>query len=181
MDSGNDERAGAWRPAAANDLITIRRIADHIHPDLPERPEVFAERLRLFPEGCFVLVQDQQVMGYGLSHPWLLRNIPQLDQLLGSIPRSPECLLIHDVAVLPQARGRRAASKLIDITANLSRKLGIPCLALVSAYNTRLLWAQLGFEVVADGRLTDKLKSYGQTACYMTCRLAPRGLGCAGH
>jgi GNAT superfamily N-acetyltransferase len=180
MDLGNDERVGVWRPAAASDLIEMRRIAEQIHPDLHERPEVFAERLRLFPEGCFVLVRDQQVLGYGLCHPWFLHNIPPLDQLLGSIPRSPECLLIHDVAVLPQARGRRAASRLIEITANLSRRLGIPYMALVSVYDTRVLWARLGFEVVADSTLVDKLKSYGQAARYMICRLAPCGLGCAG-
>jgi ribosomal protein S18 acetylase RimI-like enzyme len=181
MEFDNDERVAAWRPAAASDLIDIQRIADEIHPDLPERPEVFSERLRLFPEGCFVLVQNQQVVGYGLSHPWLLHNIPPLNQLLGSIPRFPECMLIHDVAVLPQARGRRAASKLIGITANLSRSLGIPCMALVSVYNTRILWSRLGFEVVADGALIDKLKSYGQTARYMIFKLAPCGLGCAGN
>jgi GNAT superfamily N-acetyltransferase len=179
MNSGNDD--GAWRPAAASDLIAIQKIADQIHRDLHERPEVFAERLRLFPEGCFVLVQNQQVMGYGLCHPWLLHNIPQLNQLLGSIPRSPDCLLIHDVAVLPQARGRQAASKLIEITADLSRKLGLPCMALVSVYDSRILWARLGFEVVADSARVDKLKSYGQAARYMICRLAPRGLGCAGN
>jgi GNAT superfamily N-acetyltransferase len=181
MDSGNDEKGAAWRSAAAGDLIEIQRIADQIHPGLHERPEVFAERLRLFPEGCFVLTQNHKVMGYGLSHPWFLYNVPPLNQLLGSIPRSPECLLIHDVAVLPQARGRRSAAKLIEITANLSRKLGIPCMALVSVYNTRILWTRLGFEVVADGALIDKLKSYGQAACYMIRRQAPCGLGCADN
>ena len=167
MDSNNHKTAGAWRPAAVNDLIDIQRIGDQIHPDLHERPEVFAERLKLFSEGCFVLVQNEQVVGYGLSHPWFLNSIPPLDQLLGSIPQSPGCLLIHDVAALPQARGHGAAAILIELTAKLARKHGIPCLALVSVYNTRPLWARLGFEVISDSSLTDKLKSYGQTARYM--------------
>src|SRR5262249_26361308 len=25
-----------------------------------------------FPEGCFVLVDNERAVGYGLSHPWLL-------------------------------------------------------------------------------------------------------------
>jgi GNAT superfamily N-acetyltransferase len=179
MDSSPNETAGAWRSAAATDLVDIQRIGDQLHPDLRERPEVFAERLKLFPEGCFALVRDEQVVGYGLSHPWLLNSIPPLNQLLGSIPQSPECLLIHDVAVLPRARGHGAAAALIELTAKLARKRGIPCLALISVYNTRPLWTRLGFEVIADSALMDKLKSYGQTARYMIRRLAaPQGLGC---
>jgi GNAT superfamily N-acetyltransferase len=171
MDSSRNEGAGTWRPAAANDLVDIQRIGDQIHPDLHERPEVFAERLQLSPEGCFALVRNQRVVGYGLSHPWFLYNIPPLNQLLGSIPPSPECLLIHDVAVLPQARGHGAAGILIRLTAKLARKRGIPCLALVSVHDTRPLWTRLGFEVIPDSSLTDKLKSYGQTARYMIRRL----------
>jgi GNAT superfamily N-acetyltransferase len=170
MDSSSNEGAGTWRPAAASDLLDIQRIGDQIHPDLHERPEVFAERLQLFPEGCFALVRNQQVVGYGLSHPWFLNSIPPLNQLLGSIPQSPECLLIHDVAVLPQARGHGAGAILIGLTAELARKRGIPCLALVSVYDTRPLWTRLGFEVISDSPLTDKLKSYGQTARYMIRR-----------
>lgn len=170
MDSSNDETAGAWRPAAATDLVDIQRIGDQIHPDLRERPEVFAERLELFPEGCFALVRNQEVVGYGLSHPWFLNRIPPLNQLLGSIPQSPDCLLIHDVAVLPHARGHGAAGILIELTAKLARMRSIPYLALVSVYDTRPLWTRLGFEVIPDRSLADKLKSYGDTACYMICR-----------
>ncbi|MGY3074279.1 hypothetical protein ACVWZZ_000650 [Bradyrhizobium sp. LM6.10] len=36
-----------WRPARASDLPAISAIAARIHPDLPERPEVFAEKMRL--------------------------------------------------------------------------------------------------------------------------------------
>lgn len=170
MDSSTNGGAGTWRAAVVNDLVDIQRIADKIHPDLRERPEVFAERLRLFPEGCFALVQNQRVVGYGLSHPWVLNSIPPLDELLGGIPPSPECLLIHDVAVLPHARGHGVAGILIGLTAELARKRGIPCLALVSVYGTRALWMRLGFEVISDGSLTHKLKSYGSTARYMIRR-----------
>jgi GNAT superfamily N-acetyltransferase len=167
MDSSRNEGAGSWRPVTTNDLLDIQRIGDKIHPDLHERPEVFAERFRLFPEGCFALVQSQRVVGYGLSHPWFLYDIPPLNQLLGSIPPFPECLLIHDVAVLPQARGHGAAGILIGLTANVARKRGIPRLALVSVYETWPLWTRLGFEVIVDDSLIDKLKSYGQSARYM--------------
>jgi hypothetical protein len=72
-----------WRGATMADLEVIQKIGDEIHINLPERPEVFAEKFNLFPEGCFVLTQNDTVVGYGFSHPWLLRSIPPLDTFLG--------------------------------------------------------------------------------------------------
>jgi GNAT superfamily N-acetyltransferase len=160
-----------WRAATASDLEVIQRIGDEIHVDLPERPEVFTEKFNLFPEGCFALVQDAKVVGYGFSHPWLLKSIPPLDRFLGSLPQSPECLFIHDVVVLQQARGHDAAGDLIEIIARLARQRGIAYLALVSVYNTHPLWARFGFETMTDAALNNKLKSYGNTARYMVRKL----------
>jgi hypothetical protein len=121
-----------WRSAKSDDLEMINRIADMIHVDLPERPEVFAEKLQLFPQGCFALVQNGAVVGYGVSHPWQLNSIPPLDTFLGALPASPECLFIHDVVVLPQARKFGASGELIKLLAGVPRHQGISFLALVS-------------------------------------------------
>jgi GNAT superfamily N-acetyltransferase len=161
----------SWRNAITADLETINRIADEIHVDLPERPEVFAEKFNLFPEGCFVLTQNDAVVGYGVSHPWRLRSIPPLDMFLGMLPPSPECLFIHDVVVLSQARGRGAAGTLVNVIAGLARQRGIPYLALVSVYNTDPLWARFGFQAVTDPALDAKLETYGATARYMIHKL----------
>jgi hypothetical protein len=42
----SDTERPSWRHATGADLDVINRIADAIHVDLPERPEVFAEKLR---------------------------------------------------------------------------------------------------------------------------------------
>jgi hypothetical protein len=86
-----------WRPATTADLPTIQRLSDEMHSSLPERPEVFAEKLALFKRGCFVLTWYEAMVGYNVFYPWVLKNIPPLDSLLGALPRSPECLFIHDV------------------------------------------------------------------------------------
>jgi hypothetical protein len=161
-----------WRPAATGDLDAIQNIGDEIHVTLPERPEVFAEKFKLFPEGCFVLTQTQNVVGYGFSHPWLLKSIPPLDSFLGSLPSHPECLFIHDVVVLPQARRHGASGALVELVTGVARKRNLRLLALVSVYNTHPLWSRFGFEVVTDAALTEKLKSYGDTARYMIRRLS---------
>jgi len=48
----NDQTAAQWRQATAEDLGAIDAIGNGIHTSLPERPEVFAEKLTLFPAGC---------------------------------------------------------------------------------------------------------------------------------
>jgi len=68
---------------AADDLQSIQKISVVIHPDLPERLEVFAEKLSFFPQGCFVLIHDDDaVLGYAFAHPWWLNDIPKLDDFL---------------------------------------------------------------------------------------------------
>ena len=41
-----------WCQATTDDLDAIDAIGNGIHLSLPERPEVFPEKLNLFPSGC---------------------------------------------------------------------------------------------------------------------------------
>jgi ribosomal protein S18 acetylase RimI-like enzyme len=167
MTPRNHAAALTWRLATARDLVEIHRIGNAIHADLPESPEVFEEKLRLFPQGCFVLTEHARIVGYSFCHPWRLRSIPPLNQLLIRLPAPPDAMLIHDVAVLPEARGRGSTAVLVGLIETLAKRLGISDLALVSVYNTRAFWARFGFEEIADSKLADKLASYGATARYM--------------
>lgn len=157
---------------AANDLQSIQKISVVIHPDLPERLDVFAEKLSLFPQGCFVLIQgDDEVLGYAFAHPWWLNDIPKLDDFLFRLPSSPDCLLIHDISVLAPARGHGASRTLVELITELAKNRGIPNLVLVSVYDSHLHWARLGFRLVRNEILAKKLKSYGETARYMIRKL----------
>jgi GNAT superfamily N-acetyltransferase len=167
----NSDQGADWRLTTATDLEAIQNIANVVHPDLSERPEIFAEKLRLFPEGCFVLVEDRAVLGYAFVHPWRLNDIPKLDAFLLSLPSDPQCILIHDVAVLPQARGKRSSELLVERISRLAKKQNVRFLALVSVYGSHLHWARLGFKLTSNKALARKLASYGETARYMVCRL----------
>jgi len=156
-----------WRCAHAEDLDAICAIAAQIHPDLPERPDVLAEKIRLCPGGCRVLAAGSEIAGYGLAHPWMQQHIPPLDDFLDRLPDAADCLYIHDVAVLPDARGGVARAYVTEIE-RLARASGIATLALVSVYGTHVLWERLGFRSIApDAALRDKLSSYGASATYM--------------
>lgn len=156
-----------WRHAHAGDLAAISAIAARIHPDLPERPEVLSEKLRLYPDGCCVLAAGNEIAGYGLAHPWMQRQIPPLDGFLDRLPDAADCLYVHDVAVQPEFRGGAARAYVAAIE-EPARSSGITTLALVSVCGTRPLWERLGFQGVApDAALRDKLSCYGVSATYM--------------
>ena len=160
-------QAPIWRPAAASDLTAMIKIAYAIHPDLPERPEVFAEKFELFSAGCFVLTSCNEIVGYGLSHPWVLNDIPPLDTFLRFKPPSANCLYVHDVVILPSARGHASAGRYIDLMTKVAANSGLDFLALVSVYETHTLWRKYTFNLVSDPKLVAKLESYGAAAKYM--------------
>jgi hypothetical protein len=156
-----------WRQAVESDLAVINRIADSIHTGLPERPEVFAEKRRLYPSGCLVLEKMGVTVGYGISHPWLIGNIPSLDTFLHKLPAVPDCIYVHDVAILTEGRGHDAAGSYVQAMVDAAKKSRLDFLALVSVYDTHVVWARYGFKIVKDDSLVDKLASYGETAKYM--------------
>ena len=167
METSSQANPVRWRQADQADLEHIQKISDIIHLDLPEEPKIFLEKFNLFPEGCLVLLYEGNVEGYSVSHPWRLNRIPVLNQFLSGLPAVANCLFIHDLAVLPHARGHGAAGALIEIIENLARERAIPNLALVSVYGTYPLWGRFGFEVVNDDALAEKLAAYGNQARYM--------------
>lgn len=160
-----------WREAALADLPAIGELAAQIHPDLPERADVLAEKMRLYPRGCRVLISGEAVVGYGISHPWKLHRIPPLDDFLRELPPDADCLYVHDVAVRPDCRGGALLSYITTI-ATLARSTATASLALVSVYGTTTLWERYGFKEAADDTmLRAKLASYGESARYMICDL----------
>ena len=98
-------------------------------------------------------------------------EIPKLNQLLWRLPSMPDCILIHDVAVLPPARGQGAATSLLELVLTLAKERSLPHLALVSVYGSHVHWARLGFHLANNHIQAPQLKPYGKTARYMVRRL----------
>ncbi|RJQ35315.1 GNAT family N-acetyltransferase [Candidatus Parcubacteria bacterium] len=161
-----------WFPLDRADVKDVDRIARQIHPTLPERVEVFEEKIRLFPEGCCKFVEAENIVGYGISHPWKLFSVPPLNQLIGSLPDNPDCIYIHDVAVLPEARGHNAAGSFVEIITKLARRMHIQKLSCVSVYGTEALWSRFGFQAASTETMGSKLNSYGNGTKYMIADLA---------
>lgn len=151
----------------ASDLDAVVAIAAEVHPDFPEEVAIFAERLTLFGDGCRVLDTGDGIAAYLLSHPWRALEAPPLNAPLGALPRIPGTFYIHDLALLPQARGTGAAVQVVADALGLARRLGLPSLSLVAVNASAGFWGKQDFSVVADPRLEAKLASYGSDARFM--------------
>lgn len=133
----------------AGDVDAVEAIAARVHPGLPERRAVFEDRLTLAPHHCFVLVRDGRPAGYLLAHPWLDAAPPALDTVLGALPDRPAALCLHDLALLPEARGGGAATALVRavlVRAVLARAdAHAGAAVLVAVGGSAPFWERLGF------------------------------------
>ena len=163
-----DHAEASWSELSVNDIKSLARVADQIHPDLPESDEVFAERVQLFPEGCLGLweAKDDALSGYVISHPIKHRQPPTLNCLLGKIASDADQYYIHDLAILPRLRGRGFAQECINKLFAIAKRYPMTCL--ISVYGTEPFWSRFGFVTVQiDDVLEKKLQDYGDDAVYL--------------
>ena len=155
-----------WRQGSLGDLDGLMRVSCEIHPNLPESKEVFSERMRLFPQGCLVLVHGDEVGGYALSHPIRQCQPPPLNSLLGNLAPDATQYYIHDLAILPKLRGHGLAKAGIEKLLSEAEHYSTTCL--ISVYGTAPFWARFGFAPSpVDELLRAKLRVYGADSCYL--------------
>jgi len=161
----------SWRAMAEPDLDQVAEIAAIGFPDHFEGRAVFANRLVLWPAGCFVLAEREAVAGYLVSYPWSAESAPALNTVLEGLPSRPELIYLHDLALRPEARGRGWTGPMISRLAEQARAEGWPAMSLVAVNEAEGFWRRHGFEPLASAALADKLASYGPDARYMIRRL----------
>lgn len=162
-----------WRSIADEDLSEINRIAGIIHPDLPERLETFAEKIRLAPSTCLVACDGTNIRSYAIAYPWRANDMPPLDTLFGTIPSDASVLFVHDVALLPSARGQGLVQELLNILSAAGRALALERFTLAAVYGSEAAWLRYGFRrAPMDERLLAQSAGYG-AAVYMTRDFSP--------
>ena len=153
-----------WRRMTADDLDGVAAVARVAFPDHPEDRACFAERLALAPDLCFVLADGENVTGYLIAYSWPLGSIPPLNTLLGALPEAQDALYLHDLALVPDARGGGHTRAILD---TLFAHAGRTPIALVSVNDSAAFWSAQGFAESDAPGLTAKLSSYGPDARYM--------------
>lgn len=148
---------------SAGDLAAVSAISDAVHGRFTEPLAVYAERLALYPAGCLVLKQRGEVAGYLITHPWYRDAPPKLGAMLGAIPAHADSYYLHDIALLPAARGTGAARAALDFVMARARALGFSDIALMAVGGADRFWAARGFAYVPR----DVDPSYGADAYLM--------------
>ena len=158
-----------WRPMTIGDLSSVLEIADILHPNYPERIEIFADKLAFDPEGCKIAeTPELGMVGYVFSHLWKRGLPPLLDCELGQAPPDADCLHLHDIALLPAARGLGGPRLFLGMLENLARQRHLTWLTLVAIKGQEDYWLAKGFSPVSpDPLLQDRLDSYGAGVTYM--------------
>jgi hypothetical protein len=101
----------------------------------------------------------------------MLYSILPLNTFLRKLPDVSNCMYLHDIAILPVARGSKASIQYIEYIKTLSCSMGIKSLAGVLVYGTHVLWSRFGFQNIWIPDLSTELASYGETSKYIVCHL----------
>lgn len=160
-----------WRAMTGYDLEAVQQIADTVHPDFYEAPEVLAERQHLYRNGCYLLELGDRPAGYVLSHPWRYGSLPALNALLGQLPADADTYYIHDLALLPVTRRVGAASSIVAALTKHAEAEGYQTMTLVAVNGSVPFWERHGFVVADVPELYGKLLTYDDAARYMVKRL----------
>lgn len=156
----------------AADLDAVAAIAVLAFPNHFEGRDCFANRLSLYPSGCFVLAgADEEPKGYLVAYPWIAHDAPALNVLIPALPAEAKVMYLHDLALHPAVRGQGWTGPVVERLAEEARAGGWPALALVAVNDAAPFWEGRGFSVVETPELAAKLSSYGPDARYMVRRL----------
>ncbi|MEG3182296.1 GNAT family N-acetyltransferase [Sphingomonas sp. LT1P40] len=132
------------------DLAAVTAISAAVHGRYAEPLAVYAERLVLYPAGCFVWDDVGEVHGLLVSHPWHRDTPPALGALLGAIPANADTFYLHDIALLPETRGQGAGSAATALVTELAVGAGLAEITLVAVNCADRFWTTQGFEHDTD-------------------------------
>lgn len=159
----------AVRPMVESDLPAVLAIQAVCYTEIvPESAGSLLAKLRASPSTCFIAARDAETVGYLIALPWQSASPPRLDAATCRLPSRPDCLYLHDLAVVDHARAAGAGRALVDKFLHRLRVLELGRASLVAIQNSGAYWARYGFRAVpVAAPLQARLASYGAGVQYM--------------
>lgn len=161
------------RPMDENDIENVLHIQAAVYsPDILESAAFFENRLSLSADNCWVAANRAEpsdaLLGYLISYPWPRAFPPELDGTLDALPQSADSWFVHDCAIAPNAQRLGVGKALFNAARRSAKQQGFSHTSLVSLAQAKSYWHNQGYRPVAETpRLREKLKAYGEGACYM--------------
>ena len=134
-----------WRPMRTDDLDAVVAISDAVHGVFTEPVAIYAERLAFYPDGCRVFEADGAVVGFLVTHPWHTGAVPKIGVTLGALPDPAPVYYLHDIALLPAARGTGAGRAATAFVREQAARAGCREIRLVAVTGADSFWAEQGF------------------------------------
>jgi N-acetylglutamate synthase-like GNAT family acetyltransferase len=86
---------------------------------------------------------------------------------MGALPDQPDSLYLHDLALVPDARGAGAGARATRIALEIAAAHGLRHIYLLAVNGAETYWASHGFAPVADGAVTRKVRATYGDVVYM--------------
>lgn len=127
-------------------------------------------------ESAWLAWTDGRPAGYLFTITLTLAHTASLPSLADtSVPHTdstnhlPDCLYLHDLAVLPEYRGQGISRLLFGAALARAQAMRLPRMALVAVQGSLPFWQSLGFQQVQvpPPSIQAKLASYGEGATFM--------------
>ncbi|MGW8203176.1 GNAT family N-acetyltransferase [Sphingomonas sp. VDB2] len=134
-----------WRPMRKADIPAVAAISDAVHGAYTERPDIYGERLQLYPAGCWMLERAGKAQGYLISHPWRGDRPPRLNMPILAVPGGADHYYLHDLALLPEARGTGAAADAVRLVVDQANRADFARIALTAVNGADAFWRKHGF------------------------------------
>lgn len=133
-----------------------------------ESRESLHAKLLASPPTCFIASLAGDAVGYLFSVPCESSNPPRWNAATCQLPASPDCLYLHDLAVLPSARRSGAGRALVGKFLDRLRASNTGRACLIAVQNSMPYWERHGFRPVPlSGVLKAKLSTYGDQVAFM--------------
>ena len=155
------------RPLRAADLPAVLAIQHAAYgAGYQESAAVLGRKLEFAPRACWLAHMDEVAVGYVFAHPWSDAGAPPLHAPL-VLPAAADRGFVHDLAVLPAARGLGVAATLFTCVRAWSSAAGHRGMRLVALADAVPFWKRQGFQALP----ATLPAGYGDGACLMECSL----------
>ncbi len=138
-------------------------------PNMIETESVIRTRLERSSDSAWVIEnKDKTLCGYLVAYRSMLGKLTALDTAF-KIPPQPDCLYLHDLAILPIFQNQKLGQQLVELAHQFALKEKLFYSALISVQNTALFWQKRGYQIwnkLDDVQLA-YLKTYQTPAYYM--------------
>ena len=115
------------------------------HAIVPESQAVMESKLTIGPGCCFVCEENNLIVGYLLGHPWRSNSVIALHMELKELPPECDCLYLHDMAVLPEMRGKKIGEQLLYKFETEALRRKIRYVFLVAVQGAETFWLRMGY------------------------------------